>query len=138
VIALPSQPENLNPIASENVYEGNQKFFNGLLRYRKDLTAEPDLASTMPTRSADGRRVTVKVRDDVKFHDGTTLTAKDVAFTYNAILDPGSASPMATTLETLDSAKALDDTTVEFQLNRARSWPGTRAGCGSCGCATSP
>ena len=38
VIALPSQPENLNPIAADSVYEGNQKFFNGLLRYAKDLT----------------------------------------------------------------------------------------------------
>ena len=38
MIALPSQPENLNPIAADNVYEGNQKFFNGLLRYAKDLT----------------------------------------------------------------------------------------------------
>lgn len=45
VIALPSQPENLNPIGSDNVYEGNQKFFNGLLRYAKDLTPEPDLAA---------------------------------------------------------------------------------------------
>lgn len=44
MIALPSQPENLNPILADNVYEGNPKFFNGLLRYAKDLSAEPDLA----------------------------------------------------------------------------------------------
>ncbi len=119
VIALPSQPENLNPIASDNVYEGNLKFFNGLLRYAKDLTSEPDLASAMPERSADGKTVTVELRDHVKFHDGTPLTAKDVAFTYNAILDPDSASPMATPLDTLQSAKAVDGTTVEFTLNRA-------------------
>ena len=119
VIALPSQPENLNPIGSDNVYEGNQKFFNGLLRYAKDLTAEPDLASAMPERSADGRTVTVRLRDDVKFHDGTPFTAKDVAFTYSAILDKDSASPLATLLDTLDSATAVDDTTVQFKLNRA-------------------
>lgn len=119
VIALPGQPENLNPIASDNVYEGNQKFFNGLLRYAKDLTAEPDLASELPERSDDGKTVTVKLRDDVKFHDGTALTAKDVAFTYNAILDEDSASPLATLLDTLDEAVAVDDATVRFTLNRA-------------------
>lgn len=119
VIALPSQPENLNPIAGDNVYEGNQKFFNGLLRYKKDLSAEPDLASEMPKRSADGKTVTVKVRDDVKFHDGTALTAKDVAFTYSAILDKGSASPLATLLDSVDSIKASDATTVQFKLKRA-------------------
>ncbi len=119
VIALPSQPENLNPIAGDNVYEGNLKFFNGLLRYDRELRAVPDLASAMPKRSADGKTVTVKLRDDVKFHDGTPLTAKDVAFTYNAILDPDSASPMATPLDTLASATATDDATVQFKLNRA-------------------
>lgn len=118
VIALPSQPENLNPLASDNVYGGNQKFFNGLLRYAKDLTAEPDLARELPTRSADGMTVTVKVRDDVKFHDGTALMAKDVAFTYNAILDKDTASPMATLLDTLDSATAVNATTIKFRLKR--------------------
>ena len=119
VVALPSQPENLNPIASDNVYEGNQKFFNGLLRYDKELRAQPDLAGAMPERSADGKTVTVRLRDDVTFHDGTKLTAKDVAFTYNAILDKDSASPLATLLDTLDEAVAVGASTVRFQLNRA-------------------
>jgi peptide/nickel transport system substrate-binding protein len=118
VIALPSQPENLNPIASDNVYEGNQKLFNGLLRYAKDLSPEPDLAAALPERSADGRTVTVRLRTDVKFHDGTPLTAEDVVFTYNAILDPASASPLATLLDSLDRVRALDASTVEFRLNR--------------------
>lgn len=55
VIALPTQPENLNPIYGDNVYEGNQKFFNGLLRYAKDLSPEPDVASALPTRSTNGQ-----------------------------------------------------------------------------------
>src|SRR5688572_5923325 len=114
VIALPSQPESLNPIAADTVYDGNQKFFNGLLRYAKDLTPEPDLAVQLPTRSPDGRTVTVKLRGDVKFHDGTPLTAEDVVFTYDAVLDPDSASPLATLLDSLKSVRAIDATTVEF------------------------
>ena len=55
MIALTRQPENLNPIAGDNVYEGNLKFFNGLLRYARDLSPRPDLAAALPTRSADGR-----------------------------------------------------------------------------------
>ncbi len=119
VIALPSQPENLNPIAADSIYGGNEKFFNGLLRYDKALHARPDLASAMPERSADGKTVTVELRDDVTFHDGTKLTAVDVAFTYNAILDKDSASPLATLLDTLDEATAVDASTVRFELNRA-------------------
>ena len=118
VVALPSQPENLNPIASDNVYEGNQPFFNGLLRYAKDLSPQPDLAVSMPTRSADGRRVIVRLRDDVRFHDGRPLTANDVAFTYDAILDQDSASPLATLLDSLQDARATGPLTVEFRLKR--------------------
>jgi peptide/nickel transport system substrate-binding protein len=119
VIALPGQPENLNPIYGDNIYEGNQKAFNGLLRYDHDLNSEPDLAAAMPTRSADGKTVTVKLRDDVQFSDGTPFTAKDIVFTYNAIIDPKAASPQATLLDSLVDAKAVDDTTVRFDLNRA-------------------
>jgi peptide/nickel transport system substrate-binding protein len=118
VIALPSQPDNLNPIYGDNVYEGNQKVFNGLLRYGRDLSAEPDLASALPTRSPDGKRVTVKLRKDVKFSDGTPFTARDVVFTYESILDPKTASPLATLLDSLDAVRAIDDRTVEFDLNR--------------------
>ena len=118
VIALPSQPENLNPVQGDNVYEGNYKFFNGLLRYAKDLSPEPDLASELPERSADGKTVTVKLRDDVKFHDGTPLTAKDVAFTYESIVDPKSASPLATLMDSVDSVSAPSPTSVQFKLKR--------------------
>jgi peptide/nickel transport system substrate-binding protein len=118
VIALPSQPDNLNPIYGDNVYEGNQKAFNGLLRYARDLSFEPDLASALPTRSADGKMVTVELRNDVTFSDGTPFTAKDVVFTYESILDPKTASPLATLLDSLDAVKAIDATTVHFDLNR--------------------
>jgi peptide/nickel transport system substrate-binding protein len=119
VIALPAQTENLNPIYGDNIYGGNQKAFNGLLRYDHDLDAEPDLAASMPTRGADGKTVMVKLRDDVRFSDGTPFTAKDVVFTYEAIIDPKTASPLATLLDSLVRARAVDDRTVEFELNRA-------------------
>ena len=41
-----------------------------------------DLATNY-TVSNDGLTWTVKIRDDVKFHDGMPLTANDVAFTFN-------------------------------------------------------
>lgn len=118
VIALPAQPENLNPIYGDNIYEGNQKSFNGLLRYTKDLSTEPDLASAMPTRSAEGKTVTVKLRDDVKFTDGRPLTSKDVAFTYESVMDPKTASPLVGLLDSVEEVKAVDPTTVQFDLNR--------------------
>ena len=37
--------------------------------------------------SADGKTVTVKLRQGVKWQDGVPFTAKDVAFTWNYIID---------------------------------------------------
>ncbi|WP_440945109.1 ABC transporter substrate-binding protein [Methanosarcina sp. T3] len=71
-----------------------------------------DLATNY-TVSSDGLKWTVTIRDDVKFHDGEPLTAEDVAFTFNTGAD-GSGS---LDLSMLENAVAVDDYTVEFNLN---------------------
>ncbi len=52
--------------------------------FKKDnkLNINNDLATDYSI-SNDGKTVNVNIRNDVKFHDNTKLTAKDVAFTYN-------------------------------------------------------
>ena len=88
-----------------------------------DLKIDYDLA-TDTTVTDDGMTWTVKIRDDVSFSDGEKLTAEDVAFTYNTLRDTSSVNDFTM----LKEAKALDDTTVEFQMNRPYSiWPYTMA-----------
>ena len=88
-----------------------------------DLTIGYDLA-TGYTVSEDGRTWTVTIRDDVKFTDGEPLTASDVAFTYNTVKQQS----MVSDFTMLDSAEAIDDTTVQFHMNQAFSiWPYTMA-----------
>ncbi len=89
----------------------------------KDLEIGYDLAEDMQV-SEDGLTWTVAIRDDVKFTDGEPLTAEDVAFTYNTLRDSSSVSDFTM----LKEARAVNDTTVEFQLNRPYSiWPYTMA-----------
>lgn len=89
----------------------------------KDLKIDYDLATDMKV-SEDGLTWTVTIRDDVKFTDGEALTAGDVAFTYNTLRDASSVNDFTM----LKEAVALDDITVEFQLNRPYSiWPYTMA-----------
>ncbi len=61
---------------------------------------------------------TFKLRQDVKFHDGSKLTAKDVVYSFQRILDPKTASPGAGEMAGIDPAgiKAVDDYTVRFSL----------------------
>ncbi len=53
-----------------------------------------------------------------RFHDGTELTANDVAATYRSIVAPGSTSPQATTLRLITRIEVIDDATLDFYLAR--------------------
>src|SRR5690554_4145926 len=47
-----------------------------------------DLCTEMPTPSDDGKKYTFKIREGVKFHDGSPLTAQDVLASFQRIIDP--------------------------------------------------
>ena len=88
-----------------------------------DLTIGYDLATDMSV-SDDGLTWTVTIRDDVSFTDGEALTAEDVAFTYNTVKATSSVNDFTM----LDSAEAVDDTTVVFHMTTPYSiWPYTMA-----------
>jgi len=84
-----------------------------------DLTKViPDVATDMPQVSADKLTVTVKLRTDVKFHDGTPMTSDDIVATYNKIIFPpqGVLSPRAGAYAVVDKIDAPDKATVVFKL----------------------
>jgi peptide/nickel transport system substrate-binding protein len=86
-----------------------------------DLTKViPDVAAEMPQLSADKLTVTIKLRQDVKFHDGTGMTSEDVKATYDKIITPdtskGVASPRAGTYSVVSAVNAPDKYTIEFKL----------------------
>lgn len=88
-----------------------------------DLEIDYDLATDVKV-SEDGRVWTVTIRDDVKFTDGERLTASDVAFTYNTVKAASSVNDFTM----LKEAVAVDDTTVEFYMEKEYSiWPYTMA-----------
>lgn len=65
-----------------------------------------------------GKRYTFKIRKDIQFHDGTPLTAHDVAASFNKIVFPpeGIRSARSGYFEMIESIKASDDYTVVFDL----------------------
>ncbi|MBO9577564.1 MAG: peptide ABC transporter substrate-binding protein [Microbacteriaceae bacterium] len=76
---------------------------------------QPDLAADLGTFTTP-TDFEVKIRDGVKWANGSDLNAQDVAFSFNrqlAIADPNGPSSL---LYNLDSAEATDDTTVVFHL----------------------
>src|SRR5258708_23420909 len=80
-----------------------------------------DLCTAMPQPTDGGRTYTFKIRSGVKFHDGSPLTATDVAASWEHIIHPpeGVLSPRESHYVMVDTVDASDPTTVVFRLKFA-------------------
>jgi peptide/nickel transport system substrate-binding protein len=77
-----------------------------------------DLCTAMPQPTDSGKTYTFKIREGVKFHDGSPLTAADVAASWQHIIHPpeGVLSPRESHYLMVDTVEAPDPTTVVFRL----------------------
>lgn len=128
---LSSEPANLDPARGVDVNEANvqAKIFDGLLRYDEKMKLVGNLAETW-TVSADGKEYVFNLKKNVLFHNGQILTAHDVVFSLDRILDPAVGSPRTWVLEKVEGAAermrgtsqkvagitAIDDYTVSIKL----------------------
>jgi len=116
VLAIGGEPDDgFDPTTGWGRY-GSPLFQSTLLTRDNDLNIINDLATDY-TISEDGLTWTYQIREDVKFSDDTPLTAADVVFTYETAAKSGSVVDLGV----LASAKAADDYTVEFKLNKPQS-----------------
>ncbi|MEI7512007.1 MAG: ABC transporter substrate-binding protein [Candidatus Uhrbacteria bacterium] len=88
--------------------------FSGLFRLDPNLQAQPDLVSSYHWLD-DGKTLEIKLREDIRFHDGISVTADDVKFTYDAIKNPEWRSPLASNFHDVEIIK-VDSQTVQFHL----------------------
>jgi ABC-type transport system substrate-binding protein len=65
--------------------------------------------------------VTFYLHPGVKWHDGAPFTAEDVKFTYQAIVDPKNASPLAGAFETIKAVEVVDELTARVIYKRLYS-----------------
>ncbi len=116
-VALPSEPATLDPHKSSTRYNYmfNSNMFEGL--YVRDDKAElvPALAESV-TVSPDGLAYTFKLRKNVKFHDGSTMTADDVKFSLERATNPAFKNPLLAYIKTIDRVDIADPDTVVVRL----------------------
>ena len=111
------QPLYINPLlsqTSEADSDLSQLIFSGLFKYDKDGNVVPDLAQNYSV-SDDQREYTVSLKKGVTWHDGKTLDANDVFFTFSVLEDPAYKSPLRQSLQGVD-VSLVDDYTVKFTL----------------------
>ncbi len=97
--------------------EGCCLFYEPLVRYGVDGSAEPVLAAAVPTRAnggiaADGRSVTWKLKAGVTWHDGQPFDADDVIFNWQYATDPKTAAVTAGSYDGIKAIEKIDALTV--------------------------
>lgn len=88
--------------------------FSGLFTLSPEGVLESDLATDF-TVDEDGLLYTVRLRNDVMWHDGEQLKADDVVFTYERIKNPETKSPLQSGWAGVEVVE-VDDYTVQFKL----------------------
>jgi len=120
-LALSAGWDVLDPAATAFTFSRQimQFIYDPLLaRDPKTSKIVPGLAQSYNV-SSDGTTITLKIRGNVKFHDGTVCDADAVAFSLNRIQDPALKSPMAATISgPVQSIKATDSSTVVITLKK--------------------
>src|SRR5712691_7352089 len=98
-------------------------FYSVLVRINPQNSASTtdfvcDLCTELPQPTDDGKTYTFKIRDGVKWHDGSALTAYDVAASWNKIVDPpeGVTSARQSFYLMVDKIETPDPQTVVFRL----------------------
>lgn len=93
-----------------------------LIMINEDLEYVPALATEVPTLengglSADGLTYTFHLRDDVRWHDGTPLTAADVNFTYEMLVHPDVPVRGRVGWNQISSVEMPDEHTIVFNFD---------------------
>lgn len=95
IVGLSQEPTVFNPLMTKIEVDDGVHFslFDALFRVDPKGVIQPNLAAEVPSQknggiSEDGLKWRVRLRDDVRWHDGNPLTADDVKFTLELITNP--------------------------------------------------
>jgi peptide/nickel transport system substrate-binding protein len=123
-ITFVQEPDNLNPLYTSMSFSQYLRPFYLKPSWDFDENAKPVpvLVKEIPSvenggLSADGKTITLKLRDDVKWSDGEPLTADDYVFTFDMIMSEKNTPLGRYPYDTyVDSVVAKDPTTVVINL----------------------
>jgi len=148
-LVLGTDPESIDPQKASfvNEIEIIMRVYRNLLQFDANTNLVPDLAADMPVVTDNGTTLTFTLKPNLRFSDGTSLTAQHFEYGWKRHLDPKVAGEYAFTgyiiaggqdystanlktvtddqLQTLRDAvgvKALDDQTLQFKLKAAAPW----------------
>ncbi|MGK7946135.1 MAG: peptide ABC transporter substrate-binding protein, partial [Microcystaceae cyanobacterium] len=118
-------PTILNPHLSTGFKdaEASRITLEPLASFDENGELVPFLAAEIPSVenggvAPDGKSVTWKLKQGIKWSDGQPFTAKDVVSTFDFISNPKTGSTSAGTYEIVEKVEALDDYTVKISFKK--------------------
>jgi peptide/nickel transport system substrate-binding protein len=123
VVLIESSPANLDPRIGTDAQSQriDALLFDGLVTHDANFQFTPALAERW--EQPNPLTVVFHLRSGVRFHDGRTLTARDVVWTIESMLNPagpgGVITPKTAAYASIDTIEATDDYTVVLHLKHA-------------------
>lgn len=115
-IGSPQEPDNLNPVNSTSVWgwKWMRMYYDKLVRLSPEIEPLPWMAESIT--AIDDHTVEVVLREGQTWHDGESVTAEDVKFTYDYYQeqDYGYFRAFLTSIESVDIS---GDNTLQFNLS---------------------
>ena len=114
IFSISSEPSSLDPQQTSDTitYLVIFQMFDTLVREDSDGSMVPGLAESWEFND-DSTEITFKIREGVKFHNGETMTAEDVAYSINRAIASSYTSAFT---NTMDRMEVVDDTHVRLFL----------------------
>ncbi len=122
-IAITAEPPGWDPTVSTSQEIARVMYHNvyeGLVRFKENGEIVPALAESWEV-SDDALSWTFKIREGIKFHDGSDLTLEDIVAKFNRAKDPDSGHVHTKYFTAIETIEAGEGNTVTFTLNKPSS-----------------
>jgi len=116
-------PVSLDPHTNSNfsAMQGYEQIYESLTGYDEKTNIIPALAEKWEIQNG-GKTYVFHLRPNVKFHNGQTMTAEDVKYSIDRVVDPKTASPYRSWFDSIQEVKIVDPLTL--QVNLKDPYPG--------------
>lgn len=124
MVGVMSDFQAFNPVTNTAILSDEvmkHMLFTPLVQYDADLQPQPHLAESW---DLDEQGVTMRLRQDVLWHDGQPVTAEDVKFTFDLAKSEETASLLGSAYLTMvESATVVDPHTIRFEFVAPHAQP---------------
>ena len=121
-VAMATEIDSLDPF---NATAGDTKtvmdqIFDGLLDVDEEGKLVPDLAESYEI-SEDGLTYSFKLKEDVKFHDGSDLSADDVYYTYDKLSGLSTGEPMSSKFSVIEEMEVISPSEIKIKIDQVNN-----------------